>query len=71
MRPLIEIVDRSSCVWQWPAAFMATGALRLAELGYVDKAEAERMARVLDELPAGTRMVTPLVVEVIARKRRG
>jgi SAM-dependent methyltransferase len=69
-RPLIEIVDRSSFVWQWPAAFMATGALRLAELGYVDSAEAARMARALDELPAGTRMVTPLVVEVVARKRR-
>jgi hypothetical protein len=31
--------------WHWPAAFMASGARRLAELGYVEAEEAERLAR--------------------------
>jgi SAM-dependent methyltransferase len=68
IRPLIEIVGRDDFVWQWPAAFMASGARRLAELGYVDGEEAERLAGALDRTPAGTRMLTPLVAEIIARK---
>ncbi|MDB5720540.1 MAG: hypothetical protein JWP15_1158 [Alphaproteobacteria bacterium] len=68
VRPMIETVQRDDFVWQWPAAFMATGALRLAELGYVDAAEAQCMANALDRLPTGAWMTTPLVLEIIARK---
>jgi SAM-dependent methyltransferase len=67
-RPLIEIVGREDFVWHWPAAFMASGAGRLAELGYIDAAEAGRLAGALDRMPEGTRMITPLVAEIIARK---
>lgn len=67
-RPLIEIVNREDFVWQWPAAFMAGGAHRLVELGYLDEAEADRLANALDRMPEGTRMITPLVAEIIARK---
>jgi SAM-dependent methyltransferase len=69
VRPLIEIVGRGDFTWQWPAAFLATNAARLAELGYVGAEEAERLGTALDRLPEGARMITPLVVEVIARKR--
>jgi SAM-dependent methyltransferase len=69
VRPMIDTVRRDDFVWQWPAAFMATGAWRLAELGYVDQVEAERLATALDRLPAGAWMTTPLVMEIIARKR--
>jgi ubiquinone/menaquinone biosynthesis C-methylase UbiE len=68
VRPMIHVVQRSDFVWRWPAAFMATGALRLAELGYVDRDEAERMATALDRLPEGAWMTTPLVLEVLARR---
>jgi SAM-dependent methyltransferase len=68
IRPMIETVRRDDFVWQWPAAFMATGAMRLAELGYVDGEEARRMANALDRLPESAWMTTPLVLEVIARK---
>jgi len=68
VRPLIEIVGPADFTWQWPAAFMAVGARRLAALGYVSDAEAERLSTVLDRAPPGARMVTPLVAEVIARK---
>jgi SAM-dependent methyltransferase len=69
VRPLIQIAGRDDFVWQWPAAFMASGAHRLAALGYIDGAEADRLAGALDKLPPGARMITPLVAEIIARKR--
>lgn len=68
IRPLVHAVRKGDFMWEWPASFMASGAKRLAELGYVEPEEAERLATALDRLPAGSRMVTPLVLEVIARK---
>ena len=67
IRPLIHIVRRDDPIWQWPASFMASGAQRLHELGYVGGEEAERMAMAMDEDPDAW-MVTPLVTEIIARK---
>jgi SAM-dependent methyltransferase len=68
VRPLIEIVGRGDDLWRWPAAFIATNAKRLAELGYVDSEEAGRLALALDNAAPGSRMVTPLVVEITARR---
>ncbi|HET9641003.1 MAG TPA: methyltransferase domain-containing protein [Allosphingosinicella sp.] len=68
MRPLVHVVRKGDFIWEWPAAFMASGARRLAELGYVEADEAERLGTALDRLPAGSWMTTPLVLEVIARK---
>src|SRR3954452_15686687 len=65
-RPLIEIVGPADFTWRWPAAFMAVNARRLEELGYATAEEAARFERVLDGVPPGTRMITPLVAEVIA-----
>jgi SAM-dependent methyltransferase len=67
-RPHIEIVGRSDFTWAWPAAFMATNAARLAELGYIEAAEAEHLTGALDRAPPYSRQITPLVVEVIARR---
>ena len=68
IRPLIEIVGRDDFVWQWPAAFLAVNARRLHALGYVDADAADRFATILDRVPEGTQMITPLVAEVIVRK---
>jgi SAM-dependent methyltransferase len=68
VRPLTHIVCRSDYMWQWPAAFMATNAKRLHELGYASAEEAERFATALDRSDAQSWMITPLVVEVIARR---
>ncbi len=68
IRPLIHVARKGDFIWQWPESFMAGGARRLAELGYVERAEAERLGTALDRLPAGSWMTTPLVLEVIARK---
>jgi SAM-dependent methyltransferase len=67
-RPLIEIVGRGDFTWQWPAAFMATNAGRLHELGYVEAEEAARLATALQRSPPGALMATPLVLELIARR---
>ena len=67
-RPLIHAVRKGDFLWEWPASFMASGARRLAELGYVGAEESERLATALDRLPEGSWMTTPLVLEVIARK---
>src|SRR5688500_6323773 len=68
MRPLIHAARKDDFVWQWPASFMASGARRLAELGYVEREEAARLATALDRVPEGSWMTTPLVLEVIASK---
>ena len=68
-RPLVQIVGRNDFAWQWPAAFMASVARRLAELGYVEAAEADRLAGALVRVPPHSLMMTPMVVEIIARKR--
>ena len=70
VRPMIQIVGRDDATWQWPAAFIATGSARLHELGYATAEEANRFATCLDRLPPGTRMITPLVAEIIAVKRQ-
>lgn len=68
MRPLVHVARKGDEVWQWPASFMASGAGRLAELGYIRPEEAARLATALDRRPEGSWMTTPLVLEVIARK---
>ena len=67
-RTYCDLVSPADFAWQWPRAFMATNAARLHELGYADADEVGPMAALLDDPPAGTRMLTPLVAEVIARK---
>ena len=69
VRPIIQIVGRDDKAWQWPASFIATGSARLEELGYATADEAGRFATFLDRLPPDTRMITPLVAEIIAIKR--
>ena len=68
-RPLIAIIDRTNDMWHWPAGFVAVNSKRLAALGYVTPSEAERLATTINRLAPGARMITPLVAELIVRKR--
>ena len=68
-RTFADIITPDDGKWQWPRSFMETGARRLHELGYVGADEVEAMARLLDDPPPGAHMLTPLVAEIIARKR--
>lgn len=67
-RPHIAIVGRDDPIWEWPAAFMAVNAGRLHQLGYCSAEEAGRFAAALERAPETSRMITPLVAEVVARK---
>lgn len=69
MRPMVRIIERDDPMWEWPRSFMATNAYRLRDLGYCTDAEAARFSVLLDDLPIGSRMLTPVVAEVIAVKR--
>jgi SAM-dependent methyltransferase len=66
---LADIITPADPKWEWPRAFMETGARRLHELGYIQADEVEAMARLLDDPPPDAYMLTPLVAEVIARKK--
>lgn len=67
-RTFVDIVSPQDVAWQWPRAFMASNAKRLRELGYITEGEVEPIATLLDRQAAETRMLTPLVAEIVARR---
>ena len=67
-RTFADLVTPEDPTWAWPRTFMATGAARLHELGYLDAEEVGGILATLDDPPPGARMLTPLVAEIIARK---
>jgi SAM-dependent methyltransferase len=70
VRPLVFATRPGELTWQWPAAFVATNAARLQELGRVSKEWVADVERELHEAEAdpSSVMVTPLVLEVIAER---
>lgn len=70
LRPIIDVVSPDNFVWQWPATFVDVGVTRLAALGHLSQ---QRAAEIKDlfhsaEARPGTRMITPAVLEIIARR---
>jgi hypothetical protein len=57
-------------MWQWPATFLAVNASRQVELGSLTRAEADAAVRAVEERArdAGAVMLTPTVLQIIARK---
>ena len=57
-------------MWQWPARFVAVNASRQVELGFMTRGEAEAAIRVVEERSKdpGAVMLTPTVLQIIARK---
>jgi hypothetical protein len=70
VRPLLFAVHPSHFTWQWPAAFVATNAARLVELGRVSRQWSDAVERDFIALAANPDaiLVTPLVMEIIAEK---
>lgn len=69
--PYIDVARPGEPLWEWPAAFFETGLDRLVDLGAVDQRHASHMradAAAHAEAP-GALMMTPGVLEVVARKR--
>jgi SAM-dependent methyltransferase len=70
VRAICDVVGPADFVWQWPTGFFETGLTRLVELGRVSAAEACGMrADFSAALKAPhTRVVTPLLCEIIATR---
>jgi SAM-dependent methyltransferase len=68
--PIVEVLTPQDEMWQWPRAFVKNGTERLVALGALQPARAQRIRDAFDEAERtpGTRLMTPLVLEVIARR---
>jgi SAM-dependent methyltransferase len=70
IRPRVLTISPNECAWQWPASFIESNLARLRELGRVtaDWAESVRKEFAEAEADPTTICITPLFVEIIARK---
>jgi SAM-dependent methyltransferase len=70
LKPIVDVVLPGSFTWQWPATFLRSGLARLVELSQLsaERAAAIAEAFAIAERRAGTRMVTPGVLEIIAKR---
>jgi SAM-dependent methyltransferase len=71
LRTYVDLVPPGSDGWRWLAAFVRSGIDRLAAIGSVMPARAEAMRAAFERAEANpaSRMVTPAVVEIVARRR--
>jgi hypothetical protein len=69
-RPHIFCLRASDYMWQWPVTFIETYLERLIEIGRIDQKFAEQVRAALKsaEKNPNARMVTPLVLEIVAEK---
>jgi SAM-dependent methyltransferase len=68
--PHIFCLRPSDYMWQWPVTFIETYLQRLIEMGRIDQSFADqaRTALTSAEKNPNVRMLTPLVLEIIAEK---
>jgi len=68
--PRIYCVRPKDYMWQWPASFIPIGLDRLQELGRIDAEFAAQVKKDFAETARNpeARMITPLVLEIIAEK---
>jgi ubiquinone/menaquinone biosynthesis C-methylase UbiE len=70
VRPIVDLMTPELPGWQWPRTFVETGLHRLASLGVMSKAAADATWEIFLEAERNpeTRMVTPLTVQIVARR---
>jgi SAM-dependent methyltransferase len=70
IRPRVLTISPRDYAWQWPASFIESNLARLRELGRVtsDWADSVRNEFQAAEADSSTLCITPLFVEIIARK---
>ncbi|HEY3874092.1 MAG TPA: methyltransferase domain-containing protein [Candidatus Kapabacteria bacterium] len=70
VKPIVHIVSPENYIWQWPKSFVEVSPWRLTELGFMTKEQVEALQRefVSFETDGHTRIITPAVLEIIARK---
>jgi SAM-dependent methyltransferase len=71
-RPITDVVAYDHPKWAWMASFGASGLDRLVAIGDVSRQRADAIHAAWRQLAArkGARLVTPSVLEIVARKRR-
>jgi SAM-dependent methyltransferase len=71
LKPIVDVVAPSDPIWRWPAGFAGAFLDRLTTGGQLKAAEADAVRHALAAGAADPRtlMITPTVLEIIARKR--
>ena len=71
LRPIMNVVSPSNHIWEWPAAFVQVGLARLVELKLLPQSRADAILADFRrrEADPNTRMITPIVLEMIAHKK--
>ena len=71
LNPIIDVVAPSNFVWRWPAAFARGYHRKLIDDGLLSERDATDALAALDraESKPGTRMATPTLLEIVARRR--
>lgn len=71
LTPIVDIVPATNYVWQWPAAFVRGYHDKLVAQDLITKEQAAEALALLDqaERSGTTRMITPTVLEIVARRR--
>lgn len=71
LTPIIDVVTPDNYVWLWPTAFARSFRDKLVADGLLTEQQATEAMNALDraESEGGTRLVTPIVLEIIARRR--
>ncbi|HWO56980.1 MAG TPA: methyltransferase domain-containing protein [bacterium] len=71
MRPIIDIVPPGNFIWQWPKSFVRIGPQRLVSLGLMTAERAHQIGEAFErvEKTPHALMITPAVMELIARRR--
>jgi SAM-dependent methyltransferase len=70
IRPIVNIVASDTMLWAWLRAFIDVGRRRLTEIGHLTPERSERIWEAFQAFEAapGSRMVTPGVLEIVARR---
>jgi hypothetical protein len=68
--PTVDVITPTDFAWRWPTSFMEVGLSRLVELGAVPRERESEFRDALDQVTnaPSMRMITPGLLEVIARK---
>lgn len=71
VRPIVDIVKPDHMTWAWLRAFAEVGRQRLVDLGYLSATRAESIWQTFltAEATPRTWMISPGVLEIIAKKR--
>jgi SAM-dependent methyltransferase len=70
LRPYIDVITPADFMFQWPKAYVEVGARRLVDLGELSEqgADALRLEFAAKAAAPRARMVTPAVLEIVAKK---